>query len=49
MAASHGLHMCSSVEKESVLCLVVTEHKRVVRETLHVEPGLYLDLASIKE
>ena len=37
----------SSDEKESILCSVVTEHKIVGGETLRIEPGLYLDLASI--
>ena len=47
MAASHGLRVPSSVEKESILCLVVTEHKRVDGETLRIESGLYSDPASI--
>ena len=47
MAISHGLHEPSSVEKESVLCSVVTEHKIVDGETLRIKPGLYLDPASI--
>ena len=43
MAASHGLRTPSFVEKESVLCSVVTEHKRVNGKTLRIEPGLYSD------
>ena len=40
MATSHGLCAPSSVKKESVLCSVVTKHKRVDGEALRVEPNL---------
>ena len=43
MVARHGLRTPSSVEKEIVLCSVVTEQKGVVEEILRVEPGLYSD------
>ena len=43
MVASHGLRTPSSIEKENVLCSVVTEQKGVDGEILRVEPSLYLD------
>ena len=42
MATSHCLRAPSSVEKESVLCSVVMEHKIVDGKTLCVKPGLFL-------